>query len=259
MLKRIVSTFVAILFIFATAVTSYAADAPLIIDEAGILGSREIRDLNQTASAVSEMYRCDVAVIIISDLEGEDIFELALKLYDDYGIGHGAGKSGLLLLLSMEERDYILISKGRANTAFTDHGKDVLLDKHVLPLLAKDEYYAAFESLLDKASEYLQMAQDGAPFDTDTDPDYGKLSWMTKLVVIILLPMLIAGIVCVIWAKQMKTAISPKAAENYISPNSFALTGQEDRFLFLTETRRRIEQKTSRVAGSAASGRKGKF
>lgn len=176
----------------------------------------------------------------------------------------GQIRSGLLLLLSMYDRDYAIVAHGYGNTAFTDHGKDVLMDTHVLPLLKKDKFYEAFNAYLDVAEEYLEMAYNGEPFDTDTDPTYGKLGSIAKFGIIILLPLLIAGLLCRIWFVQMKTAVHARAAANYIPQNGFILTGQEDRFLYRTETRRKIEKSLSSSGGttidsSGFSGKKGKF
>ena len=79
----------------------------------------------------------------------------------------------------------------------------------------------------------------------------------------ILLPLLIAFIVCGVWKRQMKTAVAARAAAEYISEGGFQLTNQADMFLYRTEDRRKIETKsssggTTRDSGGY-SGRSGKF
>lgn len=262
-MKKILFSLLAVLLLLPVlAAPALAADIELITDTAYLLTDDEYWDLNDLAEQIAADYSCEVAVITVDDLEGSDAYDFAKWLYQEYNFGYGSDKSGLLLLLGMAERDYALVAYGYGNTAFTDHGKDVLLDKHVLPLLADDNFYKAFETYLLTAEEYLSMARDGAPFDVDTDPDMARNQFLIKLAVVILLPLLIAGALCLMWKKQMQTAKPAAAADHYIPQNGFQLTGQEDLFLFRTETRRKIEKKSSggtTVDRDGASGRSGKF
>jgi len=163
----------------------------------------------------------------------------------------------------MAERDYALIAYGFGNTAFTDYGKDVMLDNHILPLLRNNRYNEAFSAYLDKAEEYLAMARDGTPFDRHNDPNATDTSYMLKLGVIIIIPLLIAFIVCSIWKSQMKTAVLARTACNYIPPGGFQLTNQEDVFLYRTTQRIKIERSSSSggttTDSRGFSGRSGKF
>ena len=61
----------------------------------------------------------------------------------------------------------------------------------------------------------------------------------------------------------MKTAVLARGARNYIPQNGFSLAVQEDRFLYRTETRQKIEKPSSSegttTRSSGSSGRSGKF
>ncbi len=171
-----------------------------------------------------------------------------------------------MLFLSMKERDCALIAYGYGNVAFTDHGKDVLLDRHVVPLLSKDKFYAAFTMYFSKAAEYLEMAESGAPFDVSTDEAYQqkteKAMFWLRLAITILVPLLIAGLVCYIFLRQMKTAVPQQAADHYVSDGSFTLTASSDSLMFKKETRTTIEEKKSggtTIDRDGFSGTKRKF
>ncbi len=265
MKKLIVGLLLVFLFTAWISSTAFAAELLEPVTDYALLLTEEEQDaLNEKALEIIEQYQCEVAVVTVNSLDGKDAFTFAKSLYTEYGFGKGSEQSGLLLLLSMEDRDYALIAYGYGNTAFTDYGKDVLLDKHVKPLLGKDKYYEAFSTYLNKSAEYLAMARSGAPFDTDTDPAYGKLPLPMKLGITLLLPIIIAGVICLTWKSKMKSAIAAKDADRYIPSDGLRLTGQEDQFLFRTETRRRIESRSSRGGGTSTgsdgfSGRSGKF
>lgn len=70
------------------------------------------------------------------------------------------------------------------------------------------------------------------------------MSVPVKLAITIVLPLLIAAILCLIWRGQMKSAVAARTADRYIPENGFRLTQKEDRFLYRTERRRKIEKKS---------------
>ena len=267
---------------FTLTLPALAAELDAVTDQAGLLTEEERRGLNDRAEELAEQYQCALYVVTLDDMGDEDAYEFATELYTEYDLGYGSEKSGLLLLLSMAERDYALIAYGYGNTAFTDYGKDVLLDDHVLPLLGENDYYGGFSAYLETAGEYLSMARDGTPFDVSADPQngetgglpgtgigsgYDETELLPRLAVVILLPLLIAGGLCLYWKSQMKTAVSARTADRYIPENGFQLTGKQDTFLFRTETRRRIEKSSSgggfsggtTVGSGGFSGKSGKF
>ncbi|NLB17901.1 MAG: TPM domain-containing protein [Syntrophomonadaceae bacterium] len=267
-MKKITALFISIMLLtFAMLLPVHAADFDLVADGVGLLSEDEYFELNELAWDITEEYQCEVSIVIIDDNDGDDAMEVAKSIYEDYNYGYGEDKSGLMLFLSMEERDYAIIAYGYGNTAFTDHGKDVLLERHLLPLLGKDEYYDSFRIYLNQTANYLKMARDGTPFDIDTDEvlaaEKAKSSFWIRLAVVILVPLLIAGLICLIFLSQMKTAVKQRKADYFIPEGGFNLTRRIDQFLFRTETRTQIEKKSSSggtsVGSDGFSGRSGKF
>lgn len=266
-MKRLLSMIILTLTLCGTLPSpALAADVgyggPLVSDGARCLTDEESFALENIAMELSQRYRCELYIVTMDDMGTEDAYAFAKDLYREQGMGFGPDKSGLLFLLSMARRDYALVAYGYGNTAFTDYGKDVLLERHVLPRLAEDRYYDAFRAYLNTSGEYLAMAREGTPFDVDTDPEQGRTRFLIKLGVTLLLPLLIAGAVCLLWLKRMRTARPARAADQYIPADGFRLTGREDTFLFRTETRRTIEKKSLggvTIDKDGFSGRSGKF
>lgn len=253
-------TVVALILILSLALllapAAFAIDMGLVEDLADILTVEQREKLLLRAEGISEKYRCDVVIFTLdkmTDSDGAD--EWAMFIYDEYDYGYGAQKSGVLFFLSMAERDYSVVAYGFGNTAFTDYGKDVMMDRHILPLLRENKYYEAFSAYLDVSEEYLAMARDGTPFDRNTDPDAPGMPILMKLAIIILLPALIALLVCSMWKSQMKTAKKAKTASNYIPQGGFRLTGKTDMFLYRTQTRRKVESSSSSGGGTTVNSR----
>lgn len=83
-----------------------------------------------------------------------------------------------------------------------------------------------------------------------------------RVAITIFAPLLVAGLVCFAFLRQMKTAVPQRAADHYIQGGGFVLTARSDTFLFKTETRITIVEKKSggtTTDRGGFSGTTGKF
>ena len=135
-----------------------------------------------------------------------------IDAYVANGLGSGSEQSGILFLLAVGSRKYVTITYGGGVTAFTDYRIEQIEDA-VVPYLSDDDWAEA-------ASEYLSMCADtldfyaehGEPLDVDNDTS----GWPILLLIVIGVPMIIAGIVCGVLYSQMKTARLKTEANDYI-------------------------------------------
>ena len=255
-----------ILMLIAAPAAFAAEDADYISDWAYLLTDSQWKELEGRAAAIADRYQCGVYVFTVEDMyeydvryayDDGDAYVFNKSLYEEFNLGTGGDGSCLILCLSTEDRDYWLEPYGFARTAFNSYGIDSMLDGSILPKLKANDYYGAFSGYLDIADEYLRLARAGAPFSRETDPVAIRRAFRWHLGVTILLPLLIAWIVCSVWKRQMKTAVLASAADSYIPQGGFKLTGQSDAFLYRTTTRIKI-QKASSSSGSSSSGSSGR-
>ena len=90
---------------------------------------------------------------------------------------------------------------------------------------------------------YDEEESSEAEYKGNTEED--SSDFLIKLAVVVLVPIIIAAIVCSIWKSQMKTAVIAKTASNYIPPGGFKLTNKADTFLYRTQTRTKIQTSSS--------------
>jgi len=233
-------------------------DEFLIWDDAMLLTDSEWHELNYMAVDITARYQCEVRILTIENMSlypeySSDAYEFAKQVYRDYFFGYGEELSGIMLMLSTEDRDFALIAYGFGNVAFTDHGKSVMLNNYILPFLGDDKYYDAFLAYLNKSEEYLAMARAGTPFDIDTDGSAGG-TFAARLALNIVIPVVVALIVCLVFRAQMKTARKQRAAANYVPEGGFVLTGSSDTYLYSTETRVTKSDSSSGGGTSVDSG-----
>ena len=262
-MKKVNFFSLAVIIFILTFTPVYAAETPLVYDGAGILTPEETERLNAAARDITQKYKCEARVYTVSDFSGGDIYAYACRVYESNGFGYGEGKDGVLLLLSMAARDYAVAAYGFGGKAFTEYGRNRLLDDFVLPELAQNHYASAFDSFLSGAADYFEMARNGKPFNKFTDPQKGFFNLLTAVLGALLLGSLVAAVPCFVWLKQMKTAVPARDATRYVTQEGLKLLFSRDIFIRRAQTRRKIQSSSSSGAsargGGGFSGGSGKF
>lgn len=244
--------------------------AEFVKDEASILTSNEVSLLNEKCGELSQKYDCGIYLVTVKDFEQDfetkyystDEASLARYTIEDYSFdyfmknnfGFSAEKNGLMLILSMADRDFDIMAYGNfGNKAFTDYGKDALEDSFI-KYFGANNWYKGFDAYLKKVSYELKWAQKGFPYD------YRSLS--TRLEVIpkaFLIALVISMILSLIITKSKQRGLnnisSAVRADSYVVSENIAFTSKLDNFIRTSETRTHISQQNN--SGGAGGSRGG--
>lgn len=248
---------------------SAESENTFIKDYAGILSVSEQQELEEYAASVSAKYNCGIYIVIVPDMSEfaySDALQYAKDVYTELSLGYGDGFDGELLLLSMEERDYALISHGSyANNAFTDYAKDIVCDSF-LDNFRYDDWFGGFRDYLVKSAEVLDYAENRDPYEADSyyypDTVAQKSFSPSSIVIALAIGCIIALIACSSMKSKMKSVQIQRAAEVYVTNAGLQLSVATDRFSHVTEVRQRIEHDNnsrSSSGNSGFSGKSGKF
>ena len=268
MKKRIISLFVTLILFISLCVPVLAAgfeEAELyfVTDDVGVLSDPEWEQLEQQAEDISVQYQCGVYVILVDDFTNytydDTVYEAAKTFYQDYTLGYGTQRDGILLLLSMEDRDYALVADGYGNTAFTDYGKDKLSDVF-LDDFKDDDWYGGLSDYLEKCESMLKSARAGNPLDVGSNP----MIRIAGIGISLLIGCGLALLLCwLLKERQMKSVAVKAEAGAYLSGGSVNITNRQDQFTHTTQIRTKIEKKSSgggtSVDKDGFSGKSGKF
>ena len=230
-----------------------------VTDMAGILTASEAQTLAAAAETVSEQYGCGVYIVVVQDYKAYtngSVETCTEDLYHHFDLGLGEGRDGIILLLSMAERDNDLWGYGPfAKTAFTDYGMD-RMEKQFLPYFGQNNWYAGFNAYIRAAANLLDAAARGEPVDYE-------MPVSLKAAIIAGPAALIGFIVCGGLKGQMKTAKEKQTAEDYVVSGSAKLRVSTDQFINRTRTVTVIQQSSGgggRVGGGGGtSHHSGKF
>ena len=229
-----------------------------VADLAGVIGADRLRSLNALADEVSEKYQCDVAVAFVSSLDGRDIVRYSDNFFLDNGYGMGLDRNGILLLISVGDREYNESTHGNAIEAFTDYGLTNYLEPNFLRYISngRDDWAGAAEQFINDAGVLLKQARDGNPYDYSA-PQREQKSFRETAPLAALISAVIGffsgGIPTGAMKRQMKSVEKEYGAANY-ARGGLNLRARDDRFLYANVSKTRIQRDTEHRSGGGGGG-----
>ena len=251
MKKKIITALFALIFGVIIAVPAFAAgNLPRLVDNADLLTAGEERKLLAKLNEISERQRADIVVVTVDSLDGKTPMDYADDFYDDNGYGYGADKDGVLLLVSMEDRDWWMSTTGYGITAVTDAGIEYISDAF-LSDLSDGEYADAFTTFAELCDEFFTQAKTGQPYDIGHMPKQPfNIAW--NLFIALIVGFVIALIATGVMRGKLKTVRFRSAANHYIKANSMNITESRDLFLY-THIDRRVRPKDTGSSGGSGT------
>ena len=237
-----------------------AADMNYIFDLTDQLSFDEWAKLEARAEEISLRHGCGVYVAFVEDFTkyygGNDVYKTTYQLYHSNELGMGENRDGIIILLSMDDRDYAMFVYGKnAEYAFNKYGQEQLEDAF-LGYFGDNDWYGGASHYLDTCDEYLTLAEEGDPVRKNPLPMY---------LIVVAASCVISGIICLVMKGKLRTVHKKVEANEYVAAGGLTLTKQYDRYTHTTETRTKISSdsdsggSTSSCSGGGGSGRSGKF
>lgn len=223
-----------------------AADERLV-DEADLLSSSGYSDVEDALNKVSRRHDVDIVIVTVDSTDGEDLEDFADDWFD-YG---DYRPDGILLLVSMEDRDWYVSTTGYGITAVTDAGLKYMSSQFV-PYLSDGDYEDAFLAFIDLCDSFLNQAETGDPYDTHNLP---KEPFRFTLNLVICLGIgLIVALIATGSMKRQLVAARQQTADDYVAPGSLQLTASHDLFLYSNITRQERPQSGGSSTHTSSSG-----
>lgn len=225
--------------------------SPRLVDDADLLTSVEEEELLARLDAISEKYQQDLVIITNYSLNDKSATEFADDFFDYHGYGFGQDSSGILLLISMEYRDWALSTSGSAIKTFTDAGQTYMTE-NFLSYISDENYDKGFHKFIDLSENFLEQARTGQPYDYGNMPKK-PLAWYWLPITLAVSFLIALGIQRSMKSK-LKSVRRQEAADDYIRMNSFQLSDQRDLFLYKNVSRT-IKPETSSSGGGGGGSR----
>ncbi len=165
-MKKLLAIILAIILCMAMTVCAYADEyhPARLVDDADLLTQQEEEYLTQKLDEISTRQNFDVAILTTDYFEGKYPEEFADDYFDYNGYGMGEDYDGILLVLNMTERTWVISTHAFGIVAFTDAGQDYIGDV-VIPYIGDGDYAQGFDEFATLCDEFITQAKTGQPYD----------------------------------------------------------------------------------------------
>lgn len=205
----------------------------LLVDNGGLLYDDEKEELLAKLTEISKRQGLDLVILTEDSLNGQTAQEYADNYFDFNSYGQGKAHDGVLLLVSMTERDWYISTTGYGIYAITDGGVEYISNQFVKYLSAGD-YALAFNTYADLVDQFVSQAKTDKPYDRGNMPKEPlSLLWLPASA---LLGLFVAWAITALLKGQLQSVQNESGAENYMKKDSFKLTNSQDLFLYRNVT-----------------------
>lgn len=257
MKKKLVALILCFTFICGISISVYASDnLPMIVDQAGLLSESEETALESKAQTLRNTYGLDIVILTLDSLNDASAQHYADDYFDTNGYGYGDDYSGILFLLSMEEREWYISTCGKGIYILTDYGIQEIAE-NAFSYLQNENYATVFDVYLNSLSEYIEAYDNSSPVDGQADYSgdyyhgdqddsiYYEEEFSPSILLSLISGIVVAAITILIMRWTMNTKRKQPGAGNYLKTGSFHLKRQQDLFLYSNVSKVRRQQNTS--------------
>jgi len=143
-----------------------ALAASRVFDEAGLMKTSEVWQLEEKISSIQQAYQVDVIVLTSYDAPYDQSLSYADKYYVNHGFGMGEDDAGFLFFIDMRNRVPTIYTRGVMIDYITDSRLDKLLDCGYDDL-ADGRYGRAAMTVLQQLEKYLRQGREEGSFRYD--------------------------------------------------------------------------------------------
>ena len=226
-------------------------------DEAGILTADEISQLEAQADEVEQTRGFSVNIVTVEDYKAistVSVFDAAVAKYKELSLD-GSDGSGIVLMLSMKERDYsVAVNGDRGNYAFNREGR-ALLTGFFLDDFADNEWYKGFSDYIKWCGVYVAAADAGHPFSDDNPPEDATDLLLEIAMGIggsLVAAAVLTALVMAALMRRMRSVEPASNASAYVS-GQLQLDDRRDVFTHTTTVREVVVEKSSGGGGGGGS------
>lgn len=210
------------------------SENPRLVDGGDILTDSQEKSLLAKLDGISEEHQYDTVIVTADTLGGKSAYGFAKDTFLDGGYGMGENKSGVILIVSMREREWYIEFFGDERLP---EGTD--LSDYFLNDLKNGDYYSAFDSFADAVD-----SEQSFPF-------------VRCVVIAVIIAVIVALAVTSVMKGKLKSVRFQHNAREYVRQGSLKLNHSRDLYLYSTITR--IPRPKNNGGGGGSRGGGGRF
>lgn len=149
-MRRRIIAFLLLLFsalhVFAQEIPPRPNPPRLVTDFTGTLTESELSALENKLVAFNDSSSVQIAVVIMSTLDGYPLSDYSFKLAEQWGIGQKGKNNGALLLISLNERKMFIAPGYGLEGAMPDAYAKRIIEEDIKPYFKQQQYYEGIDA-----------------------------------------------------------------------------------------------------------------
>lgn len=219
------------------------AEGNLLVDDAELLNVDERTEILTQLNEASNSLDCDLVIVTTEGLRDNDPYSYSRDIYAESGYGRGEEKSGVMMLIAMEEGEgnnyYHITPFGKCVDYFSESSLNTLCDKVESDLVDKD-FDAACNTFIKETKKIIHKRT--------------RVFSFPRLGAALGIGLLIALIVVGSMKAKLKSVRFQPEANNYLKPGSLNVTLAQEHFLYHTVSRTARPKNNSSGGSHVGSG-----
>lgn len=163
--------------------------ATLVTDVAGVLSAEQKQALENKLVAIDDSSSNQIAVVIIPSLDGYPKEEYATKLFREWGIGNKKTNNGILLLISIQDRQIRIEVGYGLEGVIPDITALNIIDNDIKPAFKAGNYYEG----IDQATDNIAKAAVGEYKVKKAKKSKGKGSGGLFIIILVIIFIVLRG------------------------------------------------------------------
>lgn len=135
------------------------ANGGYVVDQAGKLSTSQIQQLNQKIDRISKSTKNEFGILLLQDMGGENIEDVANATYKGWGVGKRGLDNGCLIVVSIKERKSRIETGKGVEGEIPDLKANDILKTNLNPHLKSGDFYGAFDDTLNALSAQMESRQ----------------------------------------------------------------------------------------------------
>ena len=176
---------VGVLWLLFSAIPIAVADQPsplpntFVHDFAGVISDDWKAQIQSKSQRLKDEYKTEIALVTISSLEGEDVFDYSMKLARDWGIGSKDNDiRGLLVLVAINERKTAFRTSRHIEGEIPD-AVTAEISKEMNAFFKRGDFGGGLSAGMDKILERMQVVYESPQNNSSST----GLGWLWALII----------------------------------------------------------------------------
>ncbi|MCJ7666336.1 MAG: TPM domain-containing protein [Actinobacteria bacterium] len=127
-----------------------------VSDFAGIIEKDYTEKIDRSIKSIEDISSVEIAIVTVRSLEGRPIDEVALELFNKFGIGKKDDDNGILLLVSKDENEFRIEIGIGLEKILSDRFNDDLANKVISPGFSKKKFGPSILKFVKKISSRIR-------------------------------------------------------------------------------------------------------